>query len=1166
MQPRKSPLGVRDILLWSLCLALAAALQQQPHHAPAYPSKAAAKLSVGGRYHAKDSLHTPLNGERKYRDTHVDNARTTPLNERALATLSPADNNAAVRAPPAPRSSATGGLSSRLPARSLQDWKVEDIILLATVDGKLHARDRNTGASRWQFETDQPMVETTYHPHNKSLDENGLEMEDAMWIVEPSQDGAIYLYVPGSVGMQYTGLTVRYLEGESPYATDVAPYVVFTADKKTTLYTVDAATGNIMKQFSSAGSITNTDMSCRRVNPLESLDEEECESIGTLMLGRTEYTVAIQDRETGEPISTIRYFEWGPNERDKDLKTAYIKSMDEKYVYTRYDGTIFGIDRNRAASTNKAIYRDKLSAPVARIFDVMRPAEDTSSDPNLVILPQPVGPIPNGMDLEDDISQRIYVNCTSSGSWYALSETNYPAVTDGAVDAKLYGSDLFGSIDLPISKLNRDKFAGLHQLATPSQRSPNLGIGGADYPGIEGPPPEDPITEIEPLSMPTQSSWGLPSTSTLLLTILIVLIIAVFQRRDQLQIKYQSGKLQLEIDTSQIEVKETLPEPVEQEVPTTPKIRDGEPAVETVFPHLPKEDFVGETSEPAAEPSTESSPEPAADALKETPSNEEDTTLVPVETNEPSGEEEAPKGTPVKGKHKRGKRGGRKQKEKEQAQAEAKALKTAKVVEFKLDPKVEEVQRPAEVISVAASESPQVSGSLQINSLVINTDRVIGQGSCGTSVFEGSFEGRDVAVKRMLSQYYELASQEVSFLQQSDDHPNVVRYFCQQKDDHFLYIAVELCQASLFEVWEAEKARTEERQTQLRTLKMSIQQDIPRALEQLAAGLYHLHNLRIIHRDIKPQNILVAFPKRNQNTGPRLVISDFGLGKNLPENVSTLIDPTGNAGTSGWKAPELISQPRETNSQHSQQNNSYNGSEISQGGPSGVKRAADIFSLGCLFFWVLTDGAHPFEDENGWQQLRELNIKRDHKKMDVLERWSDAYEPMQLITSMLEHQPENRPTALQVLNHPFFWSAEKRLAFLCDVSDHFEREPRGVYDDGYAGDSYHLCLLEDRAPEVIGKTVDFLGKLDRQFVDTLGKQRKYSGNRLLDLLRALRNKKNHYEDMPPDVKRRVGPLAGGYLNYWCHRFPRLLMSCYEVIHEAGVQNNDRFKGYFVMGA
>jgi len=1172
--PSKSAPALKDVLLWSLFLPIAAAaLQQQPY--AAYPSKptspdsklsdAAASVEQRWRAAAADSLDAPLSGQRGYRDTHVDNkerSRRTSLNERAIATLSPAERNPAVRAHPALRSSSTAsaGLASRQPARSLQDWKVEDIILLATVDGKIHARDRMTGAPKWQLEADRPMVETIFHRHDESRDRDkrGLESDDPLWIVEPSQDGSIYVYVPGSgYGMQRLGKTVRQLEELSPYAGDGQPAVTYTAEKKNTLYTVDAGTGNILKMFSSSGSISNEDRSCRRVNPLESLDDDECEPMGTLTIGRTEYTIAIQDRNTAEPISTIKYFEWGPNNRDQDLRSQYTMTMDRKYVYPKHDGTIFSFDLGqpngyRPIPANKPSYREKFTSPVVRVYDVVRSVDEVSSDASLVVLPQPIGPSLNDFEgLEDDLFESVFVNCTENGTWYALSESNYPMVTDGAKTAACYSDDFFSVPALPMSKAHRESFMGLHQLSPHGHRSSTPLIGAPDYLGIEAPPEE--INETRDLISPAPaSSWDIPPLMSLLVVALMALAGAsgVF---------YQQKK-----GTSVPQILQpTLPTPItvsvpdvpvnDEEQPGTPMLREGEPAKETIFPHE------GEDNE-----SSDASPgngvtinhleevkkvefEDADEEVKGTSTGAVLLTLVTLtlgmtDVNKPKG-------------HKRGKRGGRKQKEKEQAQAEAKAKR-----------KNSQVPQPAEVITVAASESPQVSGPLQINSLVIQTDKVIGQGSCGTSVFEGSFEGRDVAVKRMLSQYYELASQEVSFLQQSDDHPNVVRYFCQQKDDHFLYIAVELCQASLFEVWEAEKARTEERQMQLRSLKLSIQRDTPRALQQLAAGLYHLHNLRIIHRDIKPQNILVAFPKRNQNSGPRLVISDFGLGKNLPENVSTLIDPTGNAGTSGWKAPELISQPKETDSKHSHSNHT-GGSESANGtnGTSGVKRAADIFSLGCLFFWVLTDGIHPYEDENGWQQLRELNIKRDNKKMGVLERWSDAYEPMQLISSMLEHQPENRPTALQVLNHPFFWPAEKRLAFLCDCSDHFEREARGVVDDGYEGDSYDLRLLEDRAEEVIGapfERADFLNKLDRHFVDTLGKQRKYSGNRLLDLLRALRNKKNHYEDMPEDVKKRVGPLAGGYLNYWSNRFPRLLMACYEVVHEAGIQSGDRFKGYF----
>ena len=562
---------------------------------------------------------------------------------------------------------------------------------------------------------------------------------------------------------------------------------------------------------------------------------------------------------------------------------------------------------------------------------------------------------------------------------------------------------------------------------------PFVFVGSYQGPGLIEPPddryildPPPPPDDNRAIIVAPPSAWDhLPSLRAVITT-LVVILMAYGARLHQ---KHHKSNLAVEVAT-QAAVVGGATANQDNETEKVPMVREAEPAQEFIFPHD-----------------------------GESPENVLDEGFEIVEANGAADGEPAKDGEEGKPKKKatRGKRGGKKQKEKEQQQAEARANRTNS-----------QGSPQSAIITVAASESPQVAGPLQINSLIIHTDKVIGQGSCGTSVFEGSFEGRDVAVKRMLSQYYDLASQEVSFLQQSDDHPNVIRYFCQQKDDHFLYIAVELCQASLFEVWEAEKAKTEARQLQLRSLRLAIQQDVPKTLQQLAAGLYHLHNLRIIHRDIKPQNILVAFPKRNQNNGPRLVISDFGLGKNLPENVSTLVDPTGNAGTSGWKAPELISQPKETESKHSQSNSHTGNSENNGGGTSGVKRAADIFSLGCLFFWVLTDGSHPYEDENGWQQLRELNIKRDNKKMDVLARWSDAYEPMQLITSMLQHAPENRPTALQVLNHPFFWPPDKRLQFLCDCSDHFEREPRGTWEDYYAGDSDHLGLLEDRAREVIG--------------------------------------------------------------------------------------------------
>ncbi|KAG9939888.1 kinase-like protein, partial [Aureobasidium melanogenum] len=1070
----------------------------------------------------------------------------------------PAESNPAVRAPPARSSASSGGLSSRHPARSLQDWQVEDIILLATVDGKLYARDRRTGAPRWEIEADKPMIETVYH-HNDS-DPEAQPETSLIWIVEPSQDGSLYVYSSEpQTGMQKLGLSVKQLVEElSPYAGEDPP-VVYTADKKNTLYTVDASNGRILKMFSSGASTFSNDQNCRRVDGLGSLEDNECETIGTLTLGRTEYTVSIADKLTGNPICTIRYFEWGPNNRDKDLHNQYASTMDSKYIYTQHDGSVVAVDyRETNRFGNSILYKQKFSSPVARVYDVVRPLDEEILDASLVILPQPIGPAG-----DDTIEQdKIFVNCTESGSWYAMSELRYPTVTDGASNAVCYTQ----GYALPVGTFNpakqRANLVGIHPLHPMSQeQSEILTIGGPDQ-SLVGSPNAYNTDNAQVMLPNTSNPWaGISSSGIVGLLALIGLfaivsrwidVQKVIQRQSSAPVTMKEAPVSVTSEPSEVTLsKDDGPTPSEA---VDRKVRFPEPAEETIFPQGEQEN--------AKEPIP--SPEVPVEVKVDSPTRA--STPAPAEADKPAEEQ-----TPVKPKKKatRGVRGGRKAKEKKEqleAQQRRRANSQSNSDKESNGALATPVPKPLskidgmDVISVDASESPNVSGKIQINNLTIDTDRIIGHGSAGTCVFEGKFEGRAVAVKRMLSQYYELASQEVSFLQQSDHDKNVIRYYCQQKDQHFLYIAVELCQASLWDLFNLPDVRDEARYQQLQSLASAVQRDVRGTLYQLAKGLYHLHDLRIIHRDIKPQNILIAFPKPNKPNELRLVISDFGLCKTLPENVSTLIDPTSNAGTCGWKAPELISQPKDTASNNGHSNISHPGtSESSSGGTmGGVKRAADIFSLGCLFFWVLTGGDHPYDDKEGWMQMRELNIKKNNlQNMHKLDLGSDSEEPRQLITAMLAHNPEDRPSAQQVLCHPFFWSPKKRLDFLCDVSDHFEHEPRDP-------PSPHLCYLESYSDMVIStsKDKDWQRKLDRMFLDTLGKQRKYNGAKMLDLLRALRNKKNHYEDMSADVKKRVGSLPEGYLQYFTTRFPTLLMACFWAIKDCRVETNARFRSYY----
>jgi hypothetical protein len=98
-----------------------------------------------------------------------------------------------------------------------------------------------------------------------------------------------------------------------------------------------------------------------------------------------------------------------------------------------------------------------------------------------------------------------------------------------------------------------------------------------------------------------------------------------------------------------------------------------------------------------------------------------------------------------------------------------------------------------------------------------------------------------------------------------------------------------------------------------------------------------------------------------------------------------------------------------------------------------------------------------------------------------------------------------------------FWSAARRLAFLCDASDR-KSTPHPPYSSALvlihvpAGFEIMelqppeptLTLLESKALQVIGQS--WQKKLDSVFLENLGKHRKYDSRSLKDLLRALRNK------------------------------------------------------------
>ena len=150
--------------------------------------------------------------------------------------------------------------------------------------------------------------------------------------------------------------------------------------------------------------------------------------------------------------------------------------------------------------------------------------------------------------------------------------------------------------------------------------------------------------------------------------------------------------------------------------------------------------------------------------------------------------------------------------------------------------------------------------------------------------------------------------------------------------------------------------------------------DTVRLVEEVAAGLEALHAAGIVHRDIKPQNILFD----DEGTA---MLTDFGLAKGRAYTVLT--KPGQVIGTLVYLAPELI-----------------------RGSPASP--ASDVYGLGCVAFECVAGGA-PFSDysllEVGMAHLEEEPPDPVANRADLPPALGAA------VLTALAKDPESRPAA-----------------------------------------------------------------------------------------------------------------------------------------------------------
>ncbi len=192
-------------------------------------------------------------------------------------------------------------------------------------------------------------------------------------------------------------------------------------------------------------------------------------------------------------------------------------------------------------------------------------------------------------------------------------------------------------------------------------------------------------------------------------------------------------------------------------------------------------------------------------------------------------------------------------------------------------------------------------------------------------------------------------------------HPNIVHVFDSDHSGSTHYLVMEFVDGMTLE----------------RLVELKGPLTLERACDfvrQTALGLQHAQDMALVHRDIKPTNLMVTPPPRdgtqrggNGGLGYQIKILDMGVarvlqlgGQSPSESLSTLTHGGSVIGTADYIAPEQLEDPH------------------------GADIRADLYSLGCTFYFLLT-GQVPFPggslvsklDKQRWETPTSIHQLRD---------------------------------------------------------------------------------------------------------------------------------------------------------------------------------------------
>ena len=254
-----------------------------------------------------------------------------------------------------------------------------------------------------------------------------------------------------------------------------------------------------------------------------------------------------------------------------------------------------------------------------------------------------------------------------------------------------------------------------------------------------------------------------------------------------------------------------------------------------------------------------------------------------------------------------------------------------------------------------------------MDTITIDKGAILGMGSYST-VFIGTFNGEQVAVKRIPHYRIESMERRVNIIKLLN-HNNVVRFLGFNNDGDFRYYAFELAAASLSDFCRG-------------YYKGKIPSDGD-ALKQMTKALQYIHGLKLVHRNIKPSNIVIS-----ESQPVKLMITNFSL-----------CEASGNSSfvrkvTEEWRAPEIF----------------YDDDDDDDDDDQPVRNGflSDTWALGCVLFYFLTRGIHPFGET--LKKIRSNMFVKEKASIDFALQSSDQKmaKVSKLIGEMIQIEPEKR--------------------------------------------------------------------------------------------------------------------------------------------------------------